>query len=105
MLTNQICKIHDAFFKTCIPANCKASFRSIGIDSNVVYVNGELVEECCFKIEECRKIRCYRIEYIQEMIRNGFQLTPNQVEILNLNQANILKGGESYFSTPLFESF
>lgn len=36
ILTNQICKIYNALFKICIPRNCKAALKLIGIDSDVV---------------------------------------------------------------------
>lgn len=85
-LTNQIKNIHSSLYRAAIPENCKSSFKSVGIDSELITINNNLVEVGQFHIEECRKVRAYRIEFILELINNHLPLTQNQMHIFYLYQ-------------------
>ena len=87
--SRQLFKIHQSIYKCCTPINCRSAFREIGITTKYDVINGKITEISVFNLLSVRKIKCYEISYIQDLISNNVQLTPNQLYIYQQTQRSI----------------
>lgn len=82
--TNQILRIHNSLIQSTAPMNCRASFRCIGIDSQIKFITLDSVQVIAvFNILLCSRIRNYTVQYIEQLIQWQMPLSQNQIYIYN----------------------
>lgn len=79
--SKQLFKIHQAIYRCCTPITCRSAFRAIGVNTKHEINGSQWFEIAIFNLLSISKVQCYQISYIQELINNGKQLTPNQLFI------------------------
>ena len=76
--TNQIIKIQQTLSQAASIQNCIQAFHAAGVVICHTVVNGEVYQHIEFDVRCCSHIRSYQIPYIQGLIDNQKELTPNQ---------------------------
>ena len=79
--TNQIIKIHTALYQSTSQLNCRSTFRSIGIDTQVRIFNSNVQILASFNLNLINKIRDYQLtpnqQYIYDCYKRASKINTN----------------------------
>lgn len=101
--TNQILKIIKSCQQACSSVACQSAFRAAGIVVDVQNLNGVICQTARFDFSQCKNVRYYQLDYINELISNQMELSPIQQTII---QNNSTPKDKEYFriKIPTFEN-